>query len=265
MKKLALAAVAIIMLVLPSAIFAENPGMGVIAEERTERVDADYSLQVQIDTLKTGTVDAIDFLQTQINTVKPSNRVIVAKNGGDFTSIAAALDAISPSRENPYLIEVMSGSYVEPPLIMKTYVQIRGSGRRVTHVNCPSIVIDSSARFVAISDISFAGPGDIGILIDSVDSPIDINDNTIRNFGVGIKVVNSNQVHIANNNIRGVGTGVLCASGSPNILYNNFTNNLGGTDILIEEGATPIIGFNVLNSITGTPGIAQYNIILGSP
>jgi len=265
MKKLALAAAAIIMLVLPSAVFAENPGTGVIAVERTERIDADNSLQVQIDTLKSGSIDAIDFLQKQINTVKPPNRVIVAKNGGDFTSIAAALDAISPSRENPYLIEVMPGSYVEPPLIMKTYVQLLGSGRRVTHVSCPSIVIDSSARFVAISDFSFAGSfGDIGILIDSVDSPIDINDLAIRNFGVGIKVINSNQVQIVNNNFRGVGTGVLCVSGSPNILYNNFMN-IGGTDILIEEGATPIIGFNVLKSITGTPSIAQYNIILGSP
>jgi len=246
MKKFALVAVAIIMLLLPSVVFAENPGNGVIAEELTERIAADNSLQAQIDT------------------VKPANRVIVAKIGGNYTSIAAALDAISPSTDNPYLIEVMPGSYVEPPLIMKTFVQLRGSGRRVTHVSCPSIVIDSSARFAAISDISFAGPGDIGILIDSVNSPININDNSIRNFGVGIKVINSNQVHIANNNIRGVGTGVLCESGSPNILYNVFTNNLG-PDILIEEGATPIIGFNVLNSITGTPSVAQYNIILGSP
>lgn len=247
MKKFALVAVAFIMVVLPSVVIAEIPSNGVIADERTERINADNSLQAQIDT------------------VKPPNRVIVAKIGGNYTSIAAALEAISPSQGNPYLIEVMPGSYVEPSLIMKTYVQLRGSGRRVTHVNTPSIVIDSSARFASISDISFGGPGDIGILIDSVDSPININDLVIRNFGVGIKVINSNQVQIANNNIRGVGTGVLCVSGSPNILYNNFTNNLGGTDILIEEGATPIIGFNVLKSITGTTGVAQYNIILESP
>jgi hypothetical protein len=237
MKKLALVVIAIIMLVLPSTLFAENPGMG----ERAERIDADNSLQAQIDT------------------VKPANRVIVAKIGGNYTSIAAALEAISPSTDNPYLIEVMPGNYEEPALVMKTFVHLRGSGRRVTHVSCPSIVIDSSAKFAAISDISFAGPGAIGILIDSVDGPININDNSIRNFGVGIKAINSNQVHIANNNIRGVGTGVLCESGSPNILYNVFSN-IYETDVFIEVGATPIIGFNVLKSITGIPGVARYNI-----
>src|SRR5512133_795080 len=113
MKKFAIVVISFIMVVLPSAVTAVPPSNGVIAEERTERINADNSLQAQIDT------------------VKPPNRVIVAKIGGNYTSIAAALDAISPSTDNPYLIEVMPGSYVEPPLIMKTFVQLRGSGRRV--------------------------------------------------------------------------------------------------------------------------------------
>ncbi|MEM7114989.1 MAG: pectinesterase family protein [Chloroflexota bacterium] len=60
------------------------------------------------------------------------NVVVVAKSGGDFTTLGAALASITTaSATNPYLIKIGPGVYQEQ-VDLKDYVHIEGSGEGVT-------------------------------------------------------------------------------------------------------------------------------------
>jgi hypothetical protein len=62
------------------------------------------------------------------------NVVIVAKSGGDFTTIQGALDSITDaSSTNHYLVWVAPGTYTEQ-VTMKQYVDIEGAGELATEI-----------------------------------------------------------------------------------------------------------------------------------
>ncbi|HUV88116.1 MAG TPA: hypothetical protein VMY80_00560 [Anaerolineae bacterium] len=62
------------------------------------------------------------------------NVIVVAKSGGDFTSIQAALNSIADNSEaNRYLVWVAPGTYTET-VTMKPYVDIEGSGELTTRI-----------------------------------------------------------------------------------------------------------------------------------
>ena len=61
-----------------------------------------------------------------------ANVVNVAKSGGDFTSLSAALAAITDaSKDNPYVIRIAPGVYSEY-IDLKPYIDLEGSGEGVT-------------------------------------------------------------------------------------------------------------------------------------
>lgn len=77
----------------------------------------------------------------------PQNIIRVMKNPGhaDFLTITAALASITTaSSSNPFLIQVGPGVYSEPPLTMKEYVYIRGSGDLVTQI----VASNPNAHFI---------------------------------------------------------------------------------------------------------------------
>lgn len=118
-----------------------------------------------------------------------ANRVVVAKNGGDFTSIGEARAAISPTSDNPYVIDVMPGFYIEN-VAMKNFVHLRGAGHLQTAIvhesdcgTCNVITLTDVFR-VEISGLRvFGAPaGASGIHVEGgVD--IIIRDNTILGNG----------------------------------------------------------------------------------
>jgi hypothetical protein len=62
----------------------------------------------------------------------PSHLVIVAKSGGDFVSIQAAIDSIGDAAEdNPYLVWVAPGVYDEQ-VTMAPYIHLQGAGQGAT-------------------------------------------------------------------------------------------------------------------------------------
>jgi hypothetical protein len=64
-----------------------------------------------------------------------SNVVVVAKGGGDYTSVQAAINSITDaSEDNPYLVWVAPGEY-EEAVIMKPYVHLQGAGQETTVIS----------------------------------------------------------------------------------------------------------------------------------
>lgn len=81
-----------------------------------------------------------------------SNILLVAPNGGDFTSIQAALNSITnASAQHPYLIEVAPGVYTGS-IVMKPYVDIQGSGEGVTTLTAPGSAVASDSTVTGASD-----------------------------------------------------------------------------------------------------------------
>ena len=76
------------------------------------------------------------------------NVVIVAKSGGDFTSIQAALNSISDaSAGNRYLVWVAPGTYNET-VTMKPYVDIEGAGELTTKITYTGSASSSTGTVV---------------------------------------------------------------------------------------------------------------------
>ncbi len=98
------------------------------------------------------------------------NLIHVAKSGGDYTSVQAALDSITDAAlDNPYLVWVVPGEYSET-VTMKPYVHLQGAGQEVTIITSNGSLPPSQATLVLASDVS-------------------LRDLTVGNSGAGIQNV----------------------------------------------------------------------------
>lgn len=217
---------------------------------------------------------------TRGNLVPIAKQVIVASSGGDYTNVSAALAAISPSSSNPYVIEVMPGTYTDN-ITMKSYVHLRGAGREVTTIQSSSSISDtmtiSSLINVEISGLTISGGGqgnNNGINM-SLSSAITIHDNTFTNTGYngildnnnsstyifgniftithsyGIYSENTTSSEIRDNTFSGVsGSGVsgMWVTGSvTSVVKNNIISGFGNVGLYISNSSPTLIN----NKITG--------------
>lgn len=81
-----------------------------------------------------------------------ANVVTVAKSGGDFTSVGAAVDSINgATRDNPYLVWVAPGVYTET-ITMKSHVDIAGAGEDITVLAGRHVDADNALPVVTGAD-----------------------------------------------------------------------------------------------------------------
>ena len=97
----------------------------------------------------------------------------VAKSGGQYTSVAAALTSISDSSPSlPYTIKVSPGVYVEPVLVMKTNVMIEGENLETTFIEADAVnhhvveMVENS--FLMGLTLRGAGPGYAGVYCENI-------------------------------------------------------------------------------------------------
>lgn len=215
-----------------------------------------------------------------------ANRVVVAKSGGDFTSIGEALASINPTFDNPFVIEVMPGTYVEN-IVMKSNVHLRGAGRgMVTITHNPDCGFCNVIEIIDVDNVEISGVtvsgaprGASGILVQSA-FLVTIRGNQIRGNGnssfegvtaFGIFIRNSSETKIIDNIIESNScTGLATDFGGSSILHNFFGGQFNECDterqdIEIVRGF-PFISFNVVNGIGGSGARGQFNVTLdGDP
>jgi hypothetical protein len=120
--------------------------------------------------------------------VEWSHVVVVAKSGGDYTTVTDAMNAITPSSTDRYLVLVMPGVYDEQ-VELKEYVHLKGAGVKMTYIS---------------SAANTNNPNDDAATTMIVPANTQVSDLTVRNTSatnasVGMKVENGNSSTILNN------------------------------------------------------------------
>ncbi|MDH4100020.1 MAG: pectinesterase family protein [Nitrospirota bacterium] len=180
------------------------------------------------------------------NAFAAQGEIIVAKSGGQFTSIQAAIDSVTPSASNPYVIKVMPGTYDEQ-ITMKSYTHLQGAGRDITSIrawNNATILINSLTN---VSVTGFAIKGGYWAIKVVSSSPL-IKENYIYGTGgTGIWCSASASPTIENNLITGNTSGGIANDYSSSIIRNNTIINNGQ----IWDNATGINEYYSNSVITG--------------
>ncbi|MBU0492845.1 MAG: hypothetical protein KKB13_13435 [Chloroflexi bacterium] len=110
-----------------------------------------YALQAEEAKLA-GDADTLDSYHASAFQQHYANVVVVAKSGGDYDTVTAALDSISDASDaNRYLVRVMPGVYTER-VTMKPYVDIEGAGELTTRITFTGSPSNNTGTLVGAND-----------------------------------------------------------------------------------------------------------------
>jgi len=236
--------------------------------------------------------DGLELVGTQFKGKGTStqNVVIVAKSGGDYTTITAALASITTaSNTNRYLIYIAPGVYDEQ-VTMKQYVDIEGAGELTTRItftgsnsNTTGTVVgannaelryltventgrnnyaiaifnySTSPRLTHVTASASGGSGNYGVYNDSSSSPMMIDvtasaSGTNSNFGV---VNHSSSPTMTN-------VSVSASGGTYNRGVENYSSSPTMTNVSVSASGG-VDSYGVVNS-SSSPTI-NNSVIIGS-
>jgi hypothetical protein len=199
--------------------------------------------------------DGLELVGTQFKGKGTSyqNVVIVAKSGGDFTTITAALASIlDAAADNHYLIYVAPGVYTEQ-VTMKPYVDIEGAGELTT-----KITFTGNASY------------DTGTLVGADNA--ELRFLTVENTGgadYAVAIYNSSAsprlTHVTASASGGTyNYGVYNSSSSP-AMTNVTASASGGTNSIGVDNvsSSPTINNSVISASGGSSNYGIYNYASG--
>jgi hypothetical protein len=205
---------------------------------------------------------------------RPAQTIIVAKSGGDFNTITAALASITDATDTKrYLIKVAPGEYIER-VTMKQFVDIEGSGEQVTKIRY------TQANPGNLDNGTLVGANDCEVRFLTVSSIGGTHSVAIYNFNSSMRMTHVTAVGLGGVNNYGVfnsyASGVMTdvtakgEGGSQTFgVFNNSSSTLQMKNVSIEaSGGTTNYGvFNSSSSlqmmelsITLSEGIDNYGI-----
>ena len=183
------------------------------------------------------------------------NVVIVAKSGGDYTTIQSAINSISSaSQSNPYLIWVAPGVYNEA-VTMKPYLHLQGSGQGVTVIT--SSVSSSStpptqaslvlADNVSLRDLTVQNMGtglhNVGLMASNGASDILVADVEAGSQGNGSTDTNNYAIYLTGNGTRVTLQSVNALAENANLAAIGLYNASGATVTLLNGSYIASSGF----------------------
>lgn len=119
-----------------------------------------------------------------LDTPPYDNVIVVAKSGGDFTSVQAALASITDNTSaNRYLVWVGPGTYTET-VTMKQFVDIEGAGEILTKITAPGATGSTSATVRGVTNSELRS-----LTVESIGTGSPTFGRAIYNLGANLRNV----------------------------------------------------------------------------
>ncbi len=209
---------------------------------------------------------------------KYDNVIVVAKSGGDFTSIQAALDSITTASDtNRFLVWVAPGVYQER-VTMKPYVDIQGAGELTTKITYSGSASKETGTVIGANDAELRfltvenSGGDayaVAIFIDTASTRLtNLTASVINSPGDAFAIYNHNAMPL----IKDVTASASVGGGTSIGILNDYSapyldhiivqayGTTGSSNVGIYNiNSTPNIAYSSLNAYGGVLCMGVYN------